>query len=116
MKSAIWIGVFCGFMVSSPLIAAELGSDNSVDASSEATAEQNRSALSQDIVIDRDIAAQRNATSEDDILVSKIAHEKSYPGGRDEDELEVQSVRDKPIRKMGGKSDTSEAPSHDDEF
>lgn len=56
------------------------------------------------------------ASSAEDSQVTKSAREKSYPGGRDEEDLEVQTQVIKPIRKMGNSQENVEAPSSDDEF
>lgn len=60
--------------------------------------------------------AEDSGVSSEESQIIKIAHEKTYPGGRDEDDLDVQNQKPKPIRKMGGNSDNIEAPSSDDEF
>lgn len=53
----------------------------------------------------------------DDLKIGKIARERAYPGGRDEEDLEVQAQLIKPTRKEEAKKDNSGAPSsNDDEF
>jgi hypothetical protein len=60
--------------------------------------------------------AQEVTTTTEDSLVAKAAKEKSYPGGRDEEDLEVQPQVIKPVRKMGAPQENAESPSNDDEF
>jgi len=62
-------------------------------------------------------AAEAVAYDAEDIRIGKIAREKAYPGGRDEEDLEVQAQLVKPIRKEDAKKENVEAPaSNDDEF
>lgn len=53
----------------------------------------------------------------DDLKVAKMARDKNYPGGRDEEDLEVQAQVLKPVRKEETKKGSVETPvSNDDEF
>ena len=60
--------------------------------------------------------ADDSVVASEETQIIKMAHEKTYPGGRDEDDLEVQNQKPKPIRKMGGNSDNIDSSSSDDEF
>ncbi len=60
--------------------------------------------------------ADDSSLSSEDSQVTKMAREKSYPGGRDEEDLEVQTQVIKPVRKMGNAQENVEASSSDDEF
>lgn len=61
-------------------------------------------------------AQERDLAAEEDSLVAKVAQEKAYPGGRDEDDLEVQQQLSVPVSKMAKKKENVEAPVFDDEF
>lgn len=55
--------------------------------------------------------------SAEDLKIGKVARERAYAGGRDEEDLEVQVQSIKPIRKEDAKKENSTAPSsNDDEF
>jgi hypothetical protein len=60
--------------------------------------------------------ADEMVTSSEDVQIGRAARERSYPGGRDEEDLEVRSQVVKPIRKMGGLPESVESPANDDEF
>jgi len=62
------------------------------------------------------LAAEKSLAM-DDLKVGKMARDKTYPGGRDEEDLEVQTQVLKPIRKEEAKKGSVETPvSNDDEF
>lgn len=53
----------------------------------------------------------------EDLQMAKIARERIYPGGRDEEDLEVQDQLTKPARKEDAKRGHQETSStYDDEF
>lgn len=55
-------------------------------------------------------------SSEEVSPVTKAARERTYAGGRDEEDLDVQPQLLKPTRKMGGQEESAPEPSNDDEF
>lgn len=62
-------------------------------------------------------AAEWSGYGTDDIKIGKIARERAYPGGRDEEDLEVQAQLIKPTRKEDAKKENASSPSsNDDEF
>ena len=62
-------------------------------------------------------AAEVSGYGVEDLKIAKIARGKNYPGGRDEEDLEVQTQLIKPIRKEDTKKEIIETPnSSDDEF
>jgi hypothetical protein len=96
-----------------PQLAEELGGSKVVESSpveTERLLDQSISESSSTNSSGRDIA------SESDIASAKMAKEKAYPGGRDEDDLEVLVEREKPTRKMGGKNETESATLNENEF
>lgn len=57
-----------------------------------------------------------SGSATEDSTIIKAAKERTYPGGRDEEDLEVKPQVTKPTRKMGNVQQNTEAPSSDDEF
>lgn len=62
------------------------------------------------------LRAEDSLSMSEDAQVSKVAHEKSYPGGRDEEDLEVQAQLQTPVRKDGTAAKNMISPTNDDEF
>lgn len=62
-------------------------------------------------------SAEWSGYGADDLKIGKIARERVYPGGRDEEDLEVQALLIKPTRKEEAKKENTSTPaSNDDEF
>lgn len=62
-------------------------------------------------------SAEWSGYSAEDLKIGKIARDRAYAGGRDEEDLEVQAQVIKPIRKEDTKKENAAAPSsNDDEF
>lgn len=62
-------------------------------------------------------SAEWSGYGADDIKIGKMARERAYPGGRDEENLEVQALLIKPTRKEEAKKENTSSPSsNDDEF
>lgn len=55
-------------------------------------------------------------SSSEDLRIAKIARERLYPGGQDEEDLELQVQIIRPIRKQFNEIDKNDSHSNDDEF
>ncbi len=61
-------------------------------------------------------AEESTVFNSEDLVIAKVAQERSYPGGSDENEIEVQTPLIKPHRKIGSEKENIEVSPNDDEF
>lgn len=54
--------------------------------------------------------------SADDIRLAKVAKDRSYPGGREEEDLQVQNQLVKPTRKVGRNASNEDTLEEEEEF
>lgn len=71
------------------------------------------------IILKTTAHAETMEMNAEDLQVAKVARERLFPGGQDEEDLEVQAQIIKPVRKLDTakeKSESSPSSTNDDEF